>query len=128
MVSPGPSCVSLLTDSRIHVFFKFTRAECQSPRSQSRGNEARRAIRGYRRQSGVATASNVFGGEDTKKYIIETTGTGVAIFDYDNDGWPDIFLVNGTTLEGFPAGKLPPTISIAIITTEHSPTSPPRPA
>ncbi len=42
---------------------------------------------------------NVFGGKETKKYIIETTGTGVAIFDYDNDGWPDIFLVNGTTLE-----------------------------
>jgi enediyne biosynthesis protein E4 len=53
------------------------------------------------------TMSNVFGGKDTKKYIIETTGTGVAIFDYDNDGWPDIFLVNGTTLEGFPAGKGP---------------------
>ncbi len=50
------------------------------------------------------TMTTVFGGKDTKKYIIETTGTGVAIFDYDNDGWPDIFLVNGTTLEGFPAG------------------------
>ncbi len=53
------------------------------------------------------TMRNVFGGKDTKKYIIETTGTGVAIFDYDNDGWPDIFLVNGTTLEGFPQGKGP---------------------
>jgi enediyne biosynthesis protein E4 len=53
------------------------------------------------------TAANVFGGVDTKKYIIETTGTGVAIFDYDNDGWMDIFLVNGTTLEKFPAGKEP---------------------
>jgi len=41
----------------------------------------------------------VFGGVDSKKYIIETTGTGVAIFDYDNDGWPDIFIVNGTTLD-----------------------------
>lgn len=47
------------------------------------------------------------GGEHSKKYIIETTGSGAAFFDYDNDGWPDIFLVNGTTLEGFPKGKEP---------------------
>jgi enediyne biosynthesis protein E4 len=53
------------------------------------------------------TMNIVYGGVDTKKYIIETTGTGVAILDYDNDGWPDIFIVNGTTLEGFPAGKAP---------------------
>jgi hypothetical protein len=51
---------------------------------------------------------NTFGGVDTKKFIIETTGTGVAIFDYDNDGWPDIFVVNGTTLDPLP-GKKPPT-------------------
>ena len=38
---------------------------------------------------------NVNGGVDTKQYIIETTGSGVAILDYDHDGWPDIFLVNG---------------------------------
>ena len=53
------------------------------------------------------TMKNVFGGVETKQYILETTGTGVAIFDYDNDGWPDIFLVNGTTLEGFPAAQSP---------------------
>jgi hypothetical protein len=58
-------------------------------------------------QKSGLTMLNVSGGTDTKKYIIETTGTGVAIFDYDNDGWPDIFLVNGTTLQGFPAGKGP---------------------
>src|SRR5271170_1279219 len=52
-------------------------------------------------QAGL-TMTNTFGGVTTKKYIIETTGTGVAIFDYDNDGWPDIFIVNGTKLEGFP--------------------------
>jgi enediyne biosynthesis protein E4 len=49
----------------------------------------------------------IFGGVDTKKYIIETTGTGVAIFDYDNDGWPDIFIVNGTSLDAPASGKLP---------------------
>src|SRR5215472_2965724 len=54
------------------------------------------------------TAPIVFGGENTKEYIIETTGTGVAIFDYDNDGWADIFIVNGTKLDGLPSGN-PPT-------------------
>jgi hypothetical protein len=53
------------------------------------------------------TAKNVFGGAGTKKYIIETTGTGVAIFDYDNDGWPDIFIVNGTTLDAPPGAAAP---------------------
>src|SRR5947209_17742191 len=46
------------------------------------------------------TAVNVSGSTAGKKYIIETTGTGVAIFDFDNDGLPDIFLVNATTLDG----------------------------
>ncbi len=41
---------------------------------------------------------NVNGGVDSKKYIIETTGSGVAVFDYDRDGWPDIFVVNGQKL------------------------------
>jgi hypothetical protein len=38
------------------------------------------------------------GGTHEKRYILETTGGGVALFDYDNDGWLDIFLVNGSTL------------------------------
>jgi hypothetical protein len=53
------------------------------------------------------TARHVTGAQSEKKYIIETTGSGVALFDYDNDGWIDIFLVNGTTLEGFPKGREP---------------------
>jgi hypothetical protein len=35
-----------------------------------------------------------------KKYLPETLGPGVAFIDYDNDGWPDIFLVNGTDWPG----------------------------
>ena len=58
-------------------------------------------------QKAGLTAPVIFGGENTKKYIIETTGTGVAIFDYDNDGWPDIFVVNGTKLDALPTSKAP---------------------
>jgi hypothetical protein len=53
------------------------------------------------------TAKTEDGGEKTKRYIIETTGSGAAFFDFDNDGWPDIFLVNGSRLEGFSKGHEP---------------------
>ncbi|HKQ06877.1 MAG TPA: CRTAC1 family protein [Blastocatellia bacterium] len=49
----------------------------------------------------------VYGGMDRKRYIIETNGCGVAFLDYDNDGWMDILLLNGTRLEGFAKGKAP---------------------
>ncbi len=47
------------------------------------------------------------GGDALKKYILETLGGGVALFDYDNDGYLDAFFVTGSTLEGFPPGKEP---------------------
>jgi len=53
------------------------------------------------------SAKTVAGDEKRKKYIIETTGSGAAFFDYDNDGWPDVFLVNESTLAGFPKGHEP---------------------
>jgi hypothetical protein len=51
------------------------------------------------------TAPNVYGGETTKRYILEMTGNGVALVDFDNDGWLDIFFVNGTRLEGGAGGN-----------------------
>ncbi len=41
----------------------------------------------------------IFGAEQRNKYLLETTGCGVAFIDYDNDGWLDIFFVNGTRFE-----------------------------
>src|ERR1700730_11900418 len=53
---------------------------------------------------------NVNGDLHTKKYIIETTGSGVAVIDYDHDGWPDIYLVNGMILDpNDDHGSAPPT-------------------
>ena len=42
---------------------------------------------------------------DTNTYLLETTGTGVAAFDYDDDGWMDVFLVNGTRARRISRGK-----------------------
>lgn len=43
-------------------------------------------------------ASTTFGGKQKKDYILETTGTGATIFDFDGDGANDIFIANGTTM------------------------------
>jgi len=48
------------------------------------------------------THKTIYGDEHKNKYLLETTGCGVAWFDYDNDGWLDVFFVNGTRLGGFP--------------------------
>ena len=53
------------------------------------------------------TEKTIYGGEHKNKYLLETTGCGIAFYDYDNDGWLDIFIVNGWRLEGFPAGQEP---------------------
>jgi hypothetical protein len=49
----------------------------------------------------------VNGGAETKKYAFESTGSGVAVIDYDGDGWPDIFVVNGSRLEAFAPNAAP---------------------
>src|SRR5580704_910863 len=44
----------------------------------------------------------------SKKYLLETMGAGVALFDYDNDGRLDIFVVNGAPLtDPTPKGTIP---------------------
>ncbi len=49
-----------------------------------------------------------FGHERKNRYLVETTGCGVAFFDYDHDGWLDLFFVNGSRFQAnFPGG--PPT-------------------
>ncbi len=59
-------------------------------------------------QAGL-THKTIYGDEHKNKYLLETTGCGVAWFDFDNDGWLDLFFVNGTRLNGFPKGQEPTT-------------------
>jgi hypothetical protein len=58
------------------------------------------------KKSGLATWHHIMGAPE-KKYILDTVGSGVGLIDYDNDGWLDIYLVNGSTDEAM-AGKAPP--------------------
>ncbi len=47
-------------------------------------------------------------GTPAKRYILESIGSGVALLDYDNDGWLDIYLVNGSTEAALDGKALPP--------------------
>ena len=70
------------------------------------GNDLGLSFVNVAKESGL-NAKTIFGGEHKNKYLLETTGCGVAFYDYDNDGWLDIFLVNGSRIEGFPKGQEP---------------------
>jgi hypothetical protein len=53
---------------------------------------------------------NVWGGVKHKNYLVESKGSGLAFFDFDNDGWIDVYLPNGDRLPGeepYPDGKKP---------------------
>jgi hypothetical protein len=59
-------------------------------------------------QSAGLRHKTIFGEERKNKYLLETTGCGVAFVDYDNDGWVDLFFVNGTRFETkWPKGQEP---------------------
>lgn len=47
-------------------------------------------------------------GTPQKTTIIEANGSGVALLDYDNDGWLDIYLVNGSTVNALRGNEPPP--------------------
>ena len=78
-------------------------------------------------QAGLRTPL-VYGGLDRKRFIIETNGAGVALVDYDGDGWLDALVLNGTRLArrrrarrtGRPRSRRRPAVSIATVATARS--------
>jgi len=77
--------------------------------SKKQGDSAARATFGAQFVDVAAAAGltlpTIYGGTESKQYILEADGCGCAFLDYDNDGWMDIFLLTGTRLEGNPAGN-----------------------
>jgi len=59
------------------------------------------------KQAGLTSWRHVMGTPE-KKFILETTGSGVALLDYDNDGWLDIYIVNGSTYDAMKGTVEPP--------------------
>ena len=68
----------------------------QAPKNPAGGSSI--TFRDITQQAGIHFVHN--NGAFGKKYLPETMGPGVAFIDYDNDGWPDIFLVNGMDWPG----------------------------
>jgi enediyne biosynthesis protein E4 len=101
-VLPLEGVLSLAWPQRARAFFRA--AEQQSP--QKPNGDLGVSFVDIAHAAGL-NAKTIFGGEHKNKYLLETTGCGVAFYDYDNDGWLDIFLVNGSRLEGFPASQEP---------------------
>jgi hypothetical protein len=58
-------------------------------------------------KAGLSNWRHVMGTPE-KRFIIETVGSGVALLDYDNDGWLDIYLVNGSTYDAENGKAAPP--------------------
>ncbi|MBL0155860.1 MAG: CRTAC1 family protein [Bryobacterales bacterium] len=76
------------------------------PRAQASGRPWPVSFTDVAASSGLTTKITS-GNETKKKFVIEANGSGVALLDFDSDGSLDVFLVNGSRLEGFPAGQAP---------------------
>jgi len=71
------------------------------PRGKPSGRPFLSRMTDVSKQAGL-TQPIIYGGTDSKSYIIEVVGCGVAFIDYDNDGWVDLFILSGTRLDSAP--------------------------
>jgi hypothetical protein len=86
---------------------KAARASGSSSRAQKRSSTSNISFADITRAAGIEF--HLTCGGPQKRYIMESICGGIAVLDYDSDGWMDIFLVNGSTLEDLTAGKCHPS-------------------
>ncbi len=94
------------------VFAASTRAQTKPPVSPHQQNIVNSASTGAGTFTDITSALGIhfeyLASHTSKKYLLETMGSGVALFDYDNDGRLDIFAVNGAPLaDPTPKGAVP---------------------
>lgn len=77
-----------------------TQNAAAAPRSSDSGRPFVASFSNIASESGL-TKRFTSGHETSKRFIIEANGSGVAMVDYDNDGRLDLFMVNGSRLDGF---------------------------
>jgi len=94
--------------SAVFLFGGFHVFAQDSPKTTAPENSFPVSLTNIAKQAGL-DFKTVYGDEKKNRYLLETTGVGVAFIDYDNDGWQDIFFVNGTRLDALPKGVAPPT-------------------
>jgi hypothetical protein len=73
------------------------------PRGKPSGRPFLARLTDVAKEAGL-TNPVIYGAVDSKSYIIEVVGCGVAFIDYDNDGWVDLLVLGGTRLEDAPPG------------------------
>ncbi len=72
-----------------------------APREKASGLPWNSRLVNVARQAGL-TQQTIYGAESNVQYLAETSSGGIALLDYDGDGWLDIFIVSGTRFEGAP--------------------------
>jgi len=89
--------LSVIGASLLTTFY-FLFSISLSPAANAQGADAGVTFQDVTAKSGIHFVHH--NGAFGKKFLPETVGPGVAFIDYDNDGWPDIFLVNGSDWPG----------------------------
>ncbi len=105
MITTRRTLLALLAGTAADAFAQgvSSRAVKPQPRGKPSGLPFNARFTDVAREAGL-TQPSIYGGVDTKQYIVEVVGCGVAFLDYDNDGWLDVLVLSGTRLDGAPAG------------------------